>query len=144
MHNDHRGQKKNLHCTCSCKNLTFTVTCFTVLCVMSLPFATAKSKAAVLSTHTMVLSLSVCSACLLCKLNRVALKYLTFTATIASAVHWCYLTTRFPEHHDIAASPFFTTTFSELDLAMSGHSAKSVSAMHTKCWASASNFWVPI
>ena len=71
--------------THSCKNLTLTVTCLTVSCVKSLPFATAN--AAVLSTHTIVLSMYVGLTCLHCKSKRIALKYyFSFTTTLASAI----------------------------------------------------------
>ena len=63
-------------------NWTLTVTCLTVSWVKSLPFATAK--VAVLSTHTIVLSMYVGSSCLHCRSNIIALKYLTSTATLAT------------------------------------------------------------
>ena len=79
-----RCQRTILCCTHSCKNLTFTVTCLTVLWVKSLPFATAN--VAVLSIHTMVLCMYVGSTCVHCKSNRISLKYISFKTTLANAL----------------------------------------------------------
>ena len=79
-----RCQSTILCCTHSCKNLTFTATCLTVLWVKSLPFATAN--VAVLSIHTIVLCMYVGSNCAHCKSNRISLKYITFKATLANAI----------------------------------------------------------
>ena len=105
--------------THSCKNLTFTV------------HAIWNSQGHSIIHPCNLLSMYIGSTCLHCKSNRIALKYFTFTATLANAIVSTIavqsaVVVWLPEYHTIAPA-FIKITFPEVDLAVSRHPAKSES-----------------